>query len=219
MHMTRIAQLSTYPTLHPLHGGQIRAHQIALALEAAGHEVVRLPLFCSAHYPDQSEKPVIDLTFGLNKRRYPQVVVIDDMTLSELVATDDQYFAVFAASMEESRPGIVMLEEPWLWPAVRRWLVGRTDPPPVFYNSYNVETRCAGNILADTDYAEAGNIMAEIEALERELVRCAAGVTVTTDSDAETLRAWTDSPVAVARNGTWRGNGLCRTSMVYCPSH
>jgi glycosyltransferase involved in cell wall biosynthesis len=200
--MTRIAQISIYPTLSPVHGGQIRAHHTASALEAAGYEVIRLPFYCSGHYSDRREEPVVDLTTGINKRRYPKIGEVIDLTLSELVATDSDYFAQFAATLEAARPDIVMLEEPWLWPAVRRWLAGRANPPFVIFNSHNVEMHAKASILAGTDYEESSRIVAELESLERELVSRAAGVTVTTEGDAAIFRAWTDNPIVVARNGT-----------------
>lgn len=200
--MTRVVQISAYPTHTPMHGGQIRAHHIGRVLETAGHDVIRLPFFCDGHYPSQSEEPIIDLTPGINMRRYPHIGEVIDVTLSELVATDDNCFAIFATKMEEAHADIVLLEEPWLWPAVRRWLKDQVNPPPVIFSAYNVETQAKANILADKKYAQTRNILGEIEALERELVRSAAGVVVTTESDAETFRTWTDRPIAVARNGT-----------------
>jgi glycosyltransferase involved in cell wall biosynthesis len=200
--MTRIAQLSFYPTLYPIHGGQIRAHHIARALEAAGHEIIRLPFFCTGHHPEQRELPIIDLSYAIEQRRYPQIHDIADLTLCGIIATDDDYFAAFAEAMDEARPDIVMLEEPWMWPAVKRWLNGRANPPPVVFNSYNVEAHAKAGILADRDDAEAGAVVAEIEALERDLVQHAAAVTATTEGDAQIFRAWTDRPIAVARNGT-----------------
>jgi glycosyltransferase involved in cell wall biosynthesis len=205
--MSRIAQLSFYPTKQPMHGGQQRAHHIARVLEAAGHDIIRLPFFRWDHHDSQDEAPVIDLATGVERRRYPGIVEITDFTLSELIATDEDYFAIFAARMDEVQPDIVMLEEPWLWPAVRRWRSGRANPPPVIFNSYNVESLAKAPILAELDHEQAGAILAEIAALERDLAAHAAAVTVTTESDAAILRGWTSAPVVVACNGTtprWR---------------
>lgn len=198
----RIAQLTTYPTRRPVHGGQIRAQRLGLALEGAGHEVIRLPFFCAGHHADRSEPPVIDMTAGISQRRHERIGEVIDLTLTELIATDDAYFAKFAEAMARARPDAVLLEEPWLWPALRRWRAAQASAPPVIFSAHNVESQAKTGILAETDHDESETIMAQIEALERDLARSSAAIVVTTARDAETFRAWTGAPIAVARNGT-----------------
>jgi hypothetical protein len=199
--MTRIAQLAPYPTRQPRHGGQLRAHHTARVLEAAGHAVDRICVFSTTHYPPAGDEPAVDLELARAPRRYPAVARMADMTQCELAATDAALFAAFAARLDAARPDLVLLEEPWLWPALRRWRAARAAPPPFVFNAHNIESQAKAAILADAQVAEAPRIVAEVAALEREIARQAAGASATTAEDAAVLRGWTDAPVVVARNG------------------
>jgi glycosyltransferase involved in cell wall biosynthesis len=197
----RIAHLTPYPTRQPRHGGQLRAHHAARALEAAGHVVERISVFSSTHYPPTADEPAVDLAAVRPRHRWRDVPQVADMTLGDLAATDAASFAALAARLDAARADLVMLEEPWLWPAVRRWRAGR-PLPPVIFNAYNIESRAKAQIRADAGVAEAAGIVADVDALERDLAATAAGATATTEEDAAVLRAWTAAPVVVARNGT-----------------
>ncbi len=124
------------------------------------------------------------------------------MTTCELAATDNTCFQKFADRIRTSNADIIMLEEPWLWPAVRRWRDSLSKAPPVVYNSYNIEFRGKAAMLAEANVPGADGICADVEALERDLTGCAAGSSATTAEDAAILQAWTEKPVIIARNGT-----------------
>jgi glycosyltransferase involved in cell wall biosynthesis len=204
--VTRIAHLTPYPTGRPRHGGQLRAHHTARALEAAGHEMVRISVFDSQHYPPagprEGDEPAVDLARAARHRRHRAVAAVADMTLGALAGTDPACFAALAARLDAARPDLVVLEEPWLWPGVRRWRAGLPAPPPVIFNAHNIESAAKAAILADAKVPDAARIVAEVAALERDLTENAAGATATTEADAAVLRGWTGRPVAVARNGT-----------------
>lgn len=204
--MTRILQITSYPTRRPRHGGQLRAYHTARVLEAAGFELDRMAVFSRAHYPAADDEVDVDLDQARARRRFPDAWPVLDMTTSELAATDEGCFQRFAERISAAAPDIMMLEEPWLWSAVRRWrdgeAGGKAAAPPLIFNAHNIETRAKAAILADANVPEAERIMAEVEALERELAQDAAGVSATTEEDAELMRAWTAGPLVVARNGT-----------------
>ncbi len=200
--MTRIAHLTPYPTRRPRHGGQLRAHHAARALEAAGHVVERIAVFSSLHYPPSGDEPAVDLAAARSRPRWRDVPQAADMRLGELAATDAACFALLAARLDATRPDLVMLEEPWLWPGVRRWRASLAVPPPLVFDAHNIESRAKARILADAAIAEAARIVADVDALERDLARAAVGVIATTAEDAAVLRDWTAGMVVVARNGT-----------------
>ena len=199
--MTKILQLAPFPTRHPRHGGQLRAHHIARVLEDAGYIVDRMSVFSRSQYSTAGEDPAVDLDQARTERRFPDTWQVMDLTTSELAATDKACFRLFADRMQASGAEILMLEEPWLWPAVRRWRDSLSAPPPVIYNAYNIEFRAKGAILADAEVSGADGICAEVEALEGGLTQCAAGASATTVEDAATIQAWTEKHVVVARNG------------------
>ncbi len=200
--MTRILQITSYPTRRPLHGGQLRAHHTARVLEASGHSVDRLAVFSRSQYPAAGEAPSVDLDSARTGRRLPEIWQVLDLTTSELAAADETCFLAFANHVQAAQPDILMLEEPWLWPAVRRWRERLSSAPPVIYNAHNIEGRAKAAILADAKIPGATGIAAEVEALERGLASSAGAVSATTAEDAATIASWTGKPVAVARNGT-----------------
>jgi glycosyltransferase involved in cell wall biosynthesis len=200
--MTKILQLTPYPTRHPRQGGQLRAHHTARVLEDAGYTMDRMAVFSRSQYSTDGEDPAVDLDQARTERRFPNTWQVMDLTTNELAAVDKDCFRLFANRMQASNPEILMLEEPWLWPPVQRWRDSLPAPPPVIYNAYNIEYRAKAAILADAKVSGADGICAEVEALERELTRCAAGASATTAEDAATMQAWTEKRVVVARNGT-----------------
>ena len=202
--MTRILQITSFPIRRPRHGGQLRAHHTARVLKAAGFAVDGLAVFSRSHYPSCGEAPAVDLDSAKEPQRSPGVWQVSDLTRSELAATDEDCFRAFAACIERARPDVLMLEEPWLWPAVRRWRDSVSATPPVIYNAYNIEHRAKAAILADANIPGAAAIAATVEALERDLSQSAWGLSATTAQDAAVLEAWAGKPAAIARNGTVR---------------
>lgn len=200
--MTRILHLTPYPTRLPRHGGQVRAHHTARVLEAAGCTVERMAVFSRSHHPTDSEPPAVDLDAARTAGRFPGLWQVLDMTTSEQAANDAGCFEQFVRRAEAAQPDIVVLEEPWLWPAVRRWRERGSPAPPVIYNAHNIESRSKAAILAETALAEAAGIVDEVAALEQELARSAAAASATTADDAAIIAGWMGRPVAVAANGT-----------------
>ena len=149
--MTKIVQITRYPTRRPGHGGQFRASQTALVLEASGHIVDRMPVFAQSQYPFAGEAPAVDLDTAQVEQRLPEVWQVQDLTTSELAAADEDCFQAFATRLQASNPDILMLEEPWLWPAVRRWRNTVSSPPPIIYNAYNIEYRVKAGMLASAE--------------------------------------------------------------------
>ena len=200
--MTKILQLTTYPTRYPRHGGQLRAHHTARVLEESGYILDRMPVFSQSLYPRGGEDPAVDLDQARTKRRFRDTWQVMDLTTCELAAVDNTCFQKFADRIQASDADILMLEEPWLWPAVWRWRDSLSAPPPVVYNAYNIEYRAKAAMLVEAKVSGADDICADVEALERDLTQCAAGSSATTAEDAATMQAWTENRVVVARNGT-----------------
>ena len=82
----------------------------------------------------------------------------------------------------------------------------------MIFNAYNVESDAKAAILTDAKVSGADRIIADVEALERDLVRSATGVTTTTAEDAAILQRWTDRPITVAHNGTVASDSICVAS-------
>jgi glycosyltransferase involved in cell wall biosynthesis len=199
--LTRILQIIPFPTARPRDGGQIRAQQTGKALEAAGITVIRCPIYRAAWQPNAIyQPPVVNLDEATHTPRYPHIWQLYDMTNGEVLANDARCFAALKGFVDQTRPDVLMLEHPWLWPAVKKL----SDRPPVIYNSYNLEAELKCRILRDAGITDTDSVAAEIGALERDLVMAAAGISATTEADAAVYRNWTSGSVVVAPNGAER---------------
>jgi hypothetical protein len=134
--------------------------------------------------------------------RYSHIWQVYDLTNGEVLAKDPGCFSRFSTFVEQAEPDVVMLEHPWLWPAVKQ--LPAASAWPVIYNSYNLEAPLKCRMLHEAGLSEVETIAGEIDALERDLVGAAAAVSATTEADAEAYRRWTTRTVVVAGNGTER---------------
>lgn len=204
--MTRILQITSYPThptARPRYGGQIRARQTVEVLERAGWTVSRAPIYHHSHYRNAGGEPAIDLDRSNWTAPHAAVSQVAELTQGAVLAHDKVCFAAFDEWLSASRADLVMLEQPWLWPAFKRWRDQQQgNAPRLIYNAHNLEAAMKRRILEDAAIPKAEAIAQEIVALERELVVAADGVTATTEGDAATFRQWTARPVVVAANGT-----------------
>jgi FkbM family methyltransferase len=198
--LTRILQIIPFPSMLQRDGGQIRVQQTGKALEAAGFTVIRCPVYRAARHANSiDEQPVINLDEAGGDPRYQHTWQLYDLTNGEVLANDAGCFAAFRAFVDRSRPDVLMLEHPWLWPAVKK--LPASNRPPVIYNSHNLEAGLKCRMLKDACFADADSVAGEIEALERDLVGAAAAVSATTEADADVYRIWDAGPVVVAPNG------------------
>ena len=168
--MTRVLQILPFPSVQPRDGGQIRARQTGKALEEAGFTLTRCPIYHAAWHPNSVfQPPVIDLDKAVVTPRYRDIWQLSDLTNGEVLANDEQCFAAFKEFVEGARPDVLVLEHPWMWPAVKK--LPSTERPPVVYNSYNLEAELKCRMLKEAGIAEsvADVAAAEIESLEPEL--------------------------------------------------
>jgi hypothetical protein len=166
----------------------------------AGFTVIRCPVYRAAwHTNSKYQPPVINLDHARVRPRYGDIWQVYDMTNGEVLANDVSCFAVFEQFVERAQPDILMLEHPWLWPAVKKLSASSTTN--VIYNSHNLEADLKCRILKEAGNPEADTIALQIEGLERELVSASIAVSATTDADAAVYREWTTCPVVVAPNG------------------
>lgn len=201
--MTRVLQIIPFPSVRPRDGGQIRAQQTGKALEAAGFTVTRCPIYRVAWHPNSiHQPPVVNLDGAAGVPRYQNIWQLYDLTNGEVLANDAQCFVALREFVERARPDVIMLEHPWLWPAIKK--LPPSGRAPIIYNSYNLEAELKCRMLKDAGVADADAVAAEIESLERDLVNAATAVSATTEADAAVYRNWASGPVVVAPNGAER---------------
>ncbi len=197
--MARLLQINTFPTLRPVHGGQRRAHHTARVLEAAGFEVRRVAAYRFDYYAGHPSEPAVDLKPPTAPRQ-PTTWLFDG---ARWLAQDPAALAAFHALCDTAAPDCILVEEPWLWPALQTLPAVSAGALPVVYNSYNIEGPLfARAVPGGGAHAEAA--AAEVAAIEAEIALRAAACSAVTPQDAAALEALGARRVVVAPNGVER---------------
>lgn len=196
--------LSTYPFLEPRHGGQVRLANIAHAYEAANWQVVSMAIYEPEGYGAQRLGPR-DLAFPVDSpyRQFDgrDVPLVNDLLTGLYAAADDGGFGTVVRQLP-AQVEVIHVEQPWLWPLAKRikHLPG-FEGAILIYGSQNIEAPLKRDILSGYGVADAAQVVAEIDALERRAA-CEADVAVAvTKSDLATLASWGARHAVLASNG------------------
>jgi Glycosyl transferase 4-like domain/Glycosyl transferases group 1 len=204
----RILQLSTHTTLIPQHGGKLRSHHVARVLEHEGFELQRLA-FCHrvGDDVDDPREPIIDIRAmpfwenGEFDAYGPCRFRLSDYLGTPAALRVPSILAEFDERVRAARPDVILLEHPWTWPLLARLDEVRSGAVRVVYNSQNVEIALKRRVMEDENMWAPPGVLEGIEALERDLVAHATGVSACTRVDADAYVDWGARRVVVAPNG------------------
>ncbi len=201
----RILQLSTYPLAMPRHGGQIRAAELRRVMETAGHEVRSIAVYPAESYGGAAVGDH-DVAFPIGSTfRNPSTPYLSDVDAGRYLAGDTNAYARFCTEVRTFGPDVVMLEQCFLWPAVRRLLEEIPETRfKVVYSSQNMESELKREVLRGVPEAVVTTAVREIAALEADLARAAHLAIACTDADASALKSLGARNVLVAANGSSR---------------
>jgi glycosyltransferase involved in cell wall biosynthesis len=200
----RVLHLITYPVELPRHGGQARVANIVQTYAAAGIESRTIAVYQPEYYTGEAVGRY-DLAFPpespFREQRLPQHLCTDLVT-GHFAAEDPDAWGRLAEQATAFRPDVIQLEQPWLWPFVKRLrMENRVGPFRVVYSSQNIEAPLKARLLADQPPAVASEMVARIDALEREVAVTADVTFAVTASDAAALAAWGARRIVMAPNG------------------
>lgn len=119
---------------------------------------------------------------------------------------DPQACAEFATLCDDAAPDLILVEEVWLWPVIRRLAMVQSRRLPIIYSSYNIEAPLFHRLLVTVGHEDADRLAEELSALEAEIAREARACSAVTEDDATVLRAFGARRVVVAPNGVERRN-------------
>jgi hypothetical protein len=196
--------LSTYPFLEPRHGGQVRMANIAQAFEAANWQVESLAVYEPEGYGAQ-RRGRRDLAFPVDSpyRQFKgrDVPLVNDLQTGVYAAADDGGFGAVVRQLPP-RVDAIHVEQPWLWPLAKRikQLPG-FEKAILMYGSQNIEAPLKRDILNSYGVADAAQVVAEIDALERQAASEADVAVAVTKSDLATLVHWGARHAVLANNG------------------
>jgi glycosyltransferase involved in cell wall biosynthesis len=185
-----------------VHGGQRRAGAILDGYCGHGIHARYLPFYVAASYPDTSDAEGIVASQSVLEAIARQPI-LEDVILGDLLDRDAACCRRFLKAYEAVRPDVLQLEQPYLWPAVKRLREsGRLPRIPVIYSSQNVETLMKEKIYERSLAADEWKAATQrVRALEEDLVRQAALVIAVTDSDARELEGMGARQCLVVPNG------------------
>jgi glycosyltransferase involved in cell wall biosynthesis len=214
MTILRILVLGPYPALNPRHGGQIRLAQILAAYRARGFQVKQASFFPAHPFYTDSPLGEADVALPLAQLqswRDRPAPFIEDLACGEVASNDAAQLA--ALERFSGRVDVVEIEHPWLLPVAHKLRErGAIGAFKLVYGSHNIEYQLKRAIFSQYGVQHAEELIAAIEALERQSAAEAVLVGAVTPEDARVLQGWTRAPVVLAPNGVspWRSTPQAR---------
>ena len=198
----KIMVFSTYPVVEPRHGGQIRT--VAMLDEIRSHGITVLH-FCvyerggyQAQAPDKNnicfDKSFFELLLKVSGRT--------DVDASSYFFQSDDHFLQLSKAIQDFTPDTVMINQPWLWPAVKAalsWL-NILNQTQIIYSSQNVESILLTSLLVDLPIDAANRMIKRSIEIEADLCQAARTVICVSESD-RAFFSKKSSNVILAPNG------------------
>lgn len=205
----RVLTVGTYPIGKPRHGGQVRVSAITKVLSDAGWETDHLAVCPQAFYGDAAtELGVFEMSAEFTNmlehcgRR-------TDVAASEYIMSTPNVEVQFKQYINASKPDIISIEQPWLWPAVKKYLSKRGSRDrsiSIVYSSQNVEYKLLideWRIANNNNDVEISRDILCAKEIEEDLAKSANGIMVVSEHDYEYFEQF-NSNLLLARNGIWK---------------
>lgn len=199
--MKKILQLSTYPIKNPLHGGQIRVSQIRKYFEENNCIVKSLSLSERSH-SDYAEDDMLLNDYEL-KSLVPIVFCSDYAT--SLISVKGKYFQFLKNNIFAFEPDIIMVEQVWLWPAIKRLIDEKyiKSDVKIVYSSQNIEYLTKQSLLESHDILgkNVDEVIDAIRQLEFDMCEASDVVVCCTQNDADEFINMGAKSIIVCNNG------------------
>lgn len=205
--MEKLIGFTTYPTRYPIHGGQRRIHAFAEFYNEIGFDYESVCIYEKENYSrgqvGSHDRPLERLAV-----EFSDVPFVSDLLSGRYGAEASAAIDHFSRLLIATKPRAITLEQPFMWPLVKRLRENREiNAIPVVYSSQNWEPPLKYEMLirSGVNREVAGKVRTQIEELERELVDACAVIFAVSDADAKIYRALSpDKPLIVVRNGVNR---------------
>ena len=207
----KILAIGTYPIRRPMHGGQRRTAQLGAFYERQGIEYRHACVFVPAHYSGDAISGD-DYPYASPGGVYSEVPFIEDLGSGAFAATQDGPYRHFRDLICAFAPDAIQVEQPFMWPLVRRVLDEGVAPGvKLIYSSHNFEAPLKRNLLEvmGVDRRLVSRTEALINDIERELAERADLLFVVSQTDADAYRVLAPKcDPFVVRNGSERPCGI-----------
>lgn len=203
----KVLALGTYPIRKPIHGGQRRTSQIGAYYRRHGIEYRHACVYDPRHY-DKEAVSEHDYPYSQIGGIYSEAPFIDDMGSGSYAARYSAPYSHFLSLIESYRPDVIQIEQPFMWPLVRRLRDdGALPRTRLVYSSHNFEAPLKREILetAGVERHLISTIDAMVLEIETELANDCDLVVAVSSSEADAYRQLNPRlrPMVV-RNGSER---------------
>ncbi len=199
--MMKIVTLSTYRVNNPMHGGQIRLNAIHNEFRKNGCIVKHVSIHTGNIEnldDDEISYPLsIDDQIFIEKKHLRQ-----DVHACIGFLTDKTKYRDFEARMDEFKPDIFWLEQPWAWPLVKEYIARNKLPSVVIYGSQNVEQDLISSVSGTLSASHVDRITKVVSNLEEDLCRNCDGIVAVSQSDLDQFQRFGKATI-LAKNGVW----------------
>jgi glycosyltransferase involved in cell wall biosynthesis len=199
--MKKILQLTTYPLVNPVHGGQIRASEIKKFLISMGAEVVS----CAVCEPAHDRYGEHDILVSYEELNNAVNVPLNTDFATSVVCDKGAVYKKLADLCRQEKPDTVFIEQSWLWTAVKKMLSDGVLPSEtkIVYSSHNIESRMKNDMLNHhgIDAVDRETVVKAVENIEKELCVKSFAVITCTSSDESYFRSLGAELTYVCPNG------------------
>jgi glycosyltransferase involved in cell wall biosynthesis len=200
----RVLFLGTYPIDLPLHGGQRRAARIVETFRSAGAETRFLSVVPDHLHKDQPRSRHTFRAAYRSVRWFRPVPYAADVFSGLFAATDERCVKWLCNNARAFAPTHIVLEQPFMFPALRALKRRGIGGFRTIYSSQNLEAPLKREILLGegTNPVFADKVARYITALERTLVKAADLVIACSKSEHQIYRSLGAKTLIFCRNGT-----------------
>ncbi|RZI55123.1 MAG: hypothetical protein EOP94_05475, partial [Zymomonas sp.] len=165
----KILALGTYPTRRPVHGGQRRTWQIGAYYQRHGAEYRYACVHTDTY--GTTDVTAFDYPYASAGGLYSAIPFIDDLGSGVFAASQDGPYRHFRTLVEAYEPDVIQLEQPFMWPLVKRMRTeGVLGKARLVYSSHNFEAPLKRAILegAGVDRTRVAEVDSLLRTTEQE---------------------------------------------------
>lgn len=200
----KILVVGTYPIKSPQHGGQKRLDAIVDQYRAAFKSVKYVSVFFEEFYPEYSADDIpLSAESELLVRQSP---LTGDIVCGEAIFKDQKVKAKFKTLLQDFKPDIIHVEQPFPYLGVKPLLKEMSLTPKLIFGSQNIEGPMKEEILLGYGVAadQAQRFSIEITHLEKDFSKDCDLLVACTEADQESHVIMGATKTVLAPNGVGR---------------
>jgi len=198
----KVLSFAIYPLIRPVHGGQLRSAALNRSLVRAGWTVKHCCIFVAGLFDEVAEDD-----WGFPVHLAPDTRA--DVDCCDALLADEHKLDALLVSMRDFAPDVLMLHQPWTWPAVKAVVPKLATKPKVIYSSQNCEAILMQDLLKGYSIEQRERLLQKTTKIENALVEACDALICVSAADRDAFSP--SKPNIVLRNGVEPSNRRFRT--------